>query len=550
MTISDTSTSVPNAVDPSAGGDGDGAPGRAAGTATNGAAAPHNNGEPRPQPAAASPAPSLLDSVFAATDDQARAARSPLDELLAARTFEETLAVWIRHSGLNPEQLSGERIARRLNREVARIDALVSRQLNVILHQPRVQKLEASWRGLRYLVDQVEDEANVKIRVLNVSWQALVRDLDRSIEFDQSQLFRKVYSEEFGNPGGEPFSVLLGDYEIRPRPSPGCPVDDLQSLKLISQVAAAAFCPFIATAHPSLLGLNTFPELQRPMNIGAVFEEPEYLKWRALRDSEDARFVGLVLPRILLRLPWRDDSVRRDGFRFVEDCAGPGLDGYLWGTAGWAFGSVLLRAFAQSGWPADIHGVRRDLEDGGLVTGLPAPSFHTDRRGVALKSSTDAMITDLQEKDLAEVGLMALCPCKESPYSAFYSTPSIQNPKAFDREEATTNARISSRLEYMLCVCRLAHYLKVMGRDKVGSYAEAEDCERFLNDWLVQYVSQDDDAPSEIKARFPLRDARAQVREQPGRPGSYSCTIHLQPHYQLEGMVTAVKLTTELAPAG
>lgn len=435
-----------------------------------------------------------------------------------------------------------------LNRDVARIDELVSRQLDAILHHPRFQKLEASWRGLRYLAEQVEEGSRTRIRLLDVSWRTLVRDLDKSIEFDQSQLFRKIYSEEFGNPGGEPYSVLLGDYEIRLGFTPGNPVDDVEGLRAVSQVAAAAFSPFIAGVHPSMFGLNSFLELQRPMDLTSMFQQPEYAKWRSLRQSEDARFVGLALPRMLIRTPYTEQETVGEGFRYSET-VGRNSGRYLWCNAVYAFGAVLARAFARTGWLADIRGVRQDSDEGGLVTGLPVHAFGTDGR-VATKCSTDVVITDTLEKDISELGFLPLCDCKDTDYSAFYSAPSVQDPKAYDRPGATANARLSSMLQYILCVSRLAHYLKVMGRDKVGSFMEATDCESFLNDWLQRYITQDDDATDEIKARFPLREAHAQVREHPGKPGSYGCVIHLQPHYQLDSMVSAVKLTTELAPAG
>lgn len=495
-----------------------------------------------------SPETGLLDSVLQATGERREKSTGPLDELLAAPTREERLRVWLRHSGHAPETLTPQRLLRLLNRDVARIDAIVARQLNAILHHPRLQRLEASWRGLKYLADQVEQGANIRIRMLNVSWRTLVRDLDKSIEFDQSQLFKKVYSEEFGNPGGEPFSVLLGDYEIRRGFAPGCPIDDVDGLRSVSQVAAAAFAPFVAGVHPSMFGLNDFTELQRPMDLSAVFREPEYAKWNALRDAPDSRFVGMTLPRVLMRLPCAERETLGSGFRF-EEATGGRHERYLWGNAVYAFGAVLARAFARSAWLADIRGVRRDSDEGGLVTDLPVMPFPTDNNRVATKSSTEVIITDTLEKDLSELGFIPLCHCKDTEFSAFYSNCSIQDPQVFDDESSTANAKLSAMLQYMLCVARLAHYLKVMGRDKVGSFMEPADCESYLNDWLQQYVTQDDEATQEVKAQFPLREAYAQVREQPGRPGSYGCVIHLQPHYQLDGMVSAVRLTTELAPA-
>lgn len=508
-----------------------------------------------PSPANTSPpantaAPaSLIDMVVDATEERSAAELGTLDAFLANASFEQSLALWASQLGLSGDQLTVPRLARLINRDIARIDDLLTRQVNAILHQPRFQKLEASWRGLRHLVDQVDDDANVKIRLLNVSWKTLVRDLDRSIEFDQSQLFRKIYSEEFDTSGGEPFSVLLGDYDIRHRPDGTNPMDDIQALGEISQVAAAAFAPFIASANPGMFGLDSFAQFHHSAQTTAAFQQPEYLKWQRLRESEDARFVGLTLPHTLMRTPYTDHPDRTDGFRFQEDVSGAELSGYLWGNSVYAFGGVLIRAFSETGWLADIRGVRRGEEGGGIVADLPVHSFGTDRTGVATKASVETAFTDTCEKELGNLGFIPLCSCKDTVHSAFYSTSSIQKPKQYDEPTATANARLSAMLPYILCVSRVAHCVKVMGRDMVGSYAEASDCETRLNDWIQQYVTEDDDATAEVKARFPLRDAAVHIREQPGKPGSYSCTMHLQPHYQLDGMSTNMKLATELVPA-
>ena len=373
---------------------------------------------------------------------------------------------------------------RLLGCDIARLDALLTRQVEAILHHPRFQQLEASWRGLHYLTEEAEGAENVKIRVLSVSWDEIARDLERAIEFDQSQLFRKVYSEEFGTPGGEPFGMLLGDYEIRPHPSADHPVDDVAALTAVSQVAAAAFAPFVAGVHPSMFGLDEFSELERPLNLSHAFDQLDYLKWNTFRKTEDARFAGLTLPRILLRLPYEDDGSRVDGFRFCENVSGPDRGGYLWGNAAYAVGAVAVRAFADTGWLAGIRGVERDVAKGGLVAGLPVHCFSTDKHGVAMKCSTDVIVTDYQEQELSDLGFIPLCPCADSEYSAFYSSPSVQQPRRYDELAATMNARLSAMLPYMLCASRFAHYLKVEVRDKIGSFSEASECEQYLNQWL------------------------------------------------------------------
>jgi type VI secretion system ImpC/EvpB family protein len=435
----------------------------------------------------------------------------------------------------------------RLQRHIALLDALLTEQVNAILHHPTFQKLEASWRGLHYLVRQVPEGENIKVRVLNVSWKELTRDLERALEFDQSQLFRKVYNEEFGTPGGAPLGALLGDYEVRHGPAAGYPFDDVVTLTSISSVAAAAFAPFVAAAHPRLLDLTSFVELEQPLDLSRTFEQAEYLKWKAFRDTEDARFVGLTMPRVLMRLPYADDGSRRDGFRFQEDVDGVDRTGYLWGTAVYAFGAVLIRAFAQSGWLGSIRGVERGVDGGGLVTGLCVPSFATDRPGVAARFATDVIITDGQEKELGELGFMPLCHCQDTPCAAFYGNPSVQKPKPYDQLAATINARLSAMLQYTLCVSRFAHYLKVIARDKVGSFVGPADCEDYLRRWLLNYTTGNDNADPEARARYPLREARVQVRERPDKPGTYTCVIQLRPHFQLDQMTTAVKLVTELA---
>jgi type VI secretion system protein ImpD len=501
------------------------------------------------QPPAGRSAGGLIETLIAATESGQAVARARLDEFLGEPSPRKALLRWLAWGGPREERLSKDALVRLLGRDIARLDALLTRQVNAVLHHPRFQKLEASWRGLHYLTAQAEGSENVKIRVLNVSWNELSRDLERAIEFDQSQLFRKVYSDEFGVPGGEPFGLLLGDYEIRPRPSAEHPVDDVAALGAISQVAAAAFAPFVAGVHPSMFGLDRFSELERPLHLAKTFDQLEYLKWNAFRQTEDARFVGLTLPRVLMRLPYEDDGTRVDGFRFGEDVTGPDGQAYLWGNAVYALGAVVVRAFAETGWLAGIRGVERDALKGGLVPDLPVHCFSTDRHGVATKCSTDVVLSDFREQELSELGFIPLCHCADTEFSAFYSNQSVQIPKQYDEPAATMNARISAMLQYMLCVSRFAHYLKVAARDKIGSFVEAGECEDFLNRWLQQYVTSDSEAAPEVKAVYPLREASVRVRERSGKPGSYLCVAHLWPHYELDAATTTLRVTTELSPA-
>ena len=472
-----------------------------------------------------------------------------LEEFLATASIARRLQLLFGdHALLRPPYDKG-RILRAIDREIAKLDTLINDQVNAIIHHPRFQALEAGWRGVGYLVEQADDHDLVIIRLLDISWLEVSKDLERAIEFDQSQLFNKIYSEEFGMPGGKPFGVLIGSYEIRHKRGPGYSTDDVDILRGLGQVAAAAFAPFIVGASPQLFGLESFRELAQPIDVTATFSHIDYTRWKSLMELEDSRFIGVTLPRVLMRLPYRDDGGVSYNFRFREDVEGPGHDAYLWGSAAFAFGGVLIRGFKDYGWFADIRGAPRDRLGGGLVTGLPIQSFDTDRAGIAIKYSTEVSITDNLEMELSTLGFFALCKSKNSDYSVYYSNQSIQRPMRYDRGVAAANARISAMLQTVLCVSRFSHYIKVMARDRVGSFTTAEACERVLQDWLINYCSADESASAEIKARYPLLNAKVDVREIPGKPGSYHCTTHLQPHAQLDQVVSSVKLVTELAPS-
>jgi type VI secretion system ImpC/EvpB family protein len=490
---------------------------------------------------------------------QARGSNSSLtllDRFLVEPSSPKALALWLGASDPSGQRPVWPQIAGLLTRDIARIDELLATQLNTILHHSDFQKLEASWRGLRYLVNKLPENDSVKIRVLNISWAEVVQDQSRALEFDQSQLFRMVYEAEFGHPGGEPFGVLIGDYEIRHRPAADHPFDDVETLSKISGVAAASFAPFVSGVHPSFFGLDSFTEMERPLELSKVFDQLEYLKWRSFRQAEDARFVGLTLPRVLLRVPHEPEAPGSRQLHFRENVERADRSRYLWGNSVYAFGAVLIRCFLSSGWLADIRGVRHGLDErgtkfcldsGGLVTGLPVHTFGTDRAGMALKCSTDVIVTDAREKELEELGFIPLCHCQESEFSAFYTNGSVQKPKKYDDPKATANARLSAMLQYMFCVSRFAHYLKVISRDRIGSMNSPDDCQIYLSKWLRNYTTASDTAGPEVKAKFPLREAKVAVKEHPGKPGSYSCVIHLRPHFQLDQMYTTMKLTTELA---
>lgn len=437
-----------------------------------------------------------------------------------------------------------------LGQQIAFIDDLINEQLNLILHHTKLQSLESGWRGIWYLIEAASRYTNVKVKVLNVSWREITKDIDRASDFDQSQLFHLVYNLEFGIAGGEPYGVLLGDYEVSHKPFEGHRYDDISTLRGLSQIAAASFAPFICSAAPQLFGLDDYTTLGMPINFENIFRQEEYISWKSLRTLDDARFIGLCIPGILMREPYNVRIGSYGGMLFKEECEGPDHSKYLWGNACYAFGTLLIREFGEVGWFAHIRGVPRDYYGGGLVTGFPAISHKTDSLDTAHKISTQVVITDFNERQLSEFGFLPLCQCYDTPFTAFQSCASLQKPKIFQGKAETANARISAMLQQVLCASRFAHYIKVMIRDKVGSFTSDTDCERMLQEWFNQYATSRDDLQWEMLARYPLRSARVQVRELPGKPGTYSSIIHLKPHYIVDHLVSELKLTTELSLSG
>jgi type VI secretion system protein ImpC len=423
-----------------------------------------------------------------------------------------------------------------INARVAQIDHLISLQLNEVLHHPQLQKLESSWRGLKYLVSQSETSAMLKIRVMNVTKKELLRDLQRAPEFDQSALFKKIYEEEFGVFGGEPFGAMIGDYEFGKHP------EDLELLEKIAQVAAAAHAPFLAAGSSQLLNMDSFTQLDQPRDIGRIFDTTEFAKWKGFRQSDDSRYVGLCVPHVLMRLPYGRDTVPVDEFNYEEGVDGTDHTKYLWGNAAYAMGARMTNAFALYGWCAAIRGV----EGGGLVEGLPAHTFRTDEGDVALKCPTEIAITDRREKELADQGLVPLVHCKGTDKAAFFSVQSVNKPKLYDSDAANANARLSAQLPYIMATCRFAHYLKAMMRDKIGSFTSRDEIQMFLNRWIAQYVTSDDTATQATKAKYPLREARIDVEEVKGKPGVYRAVAFLRPHFQLDELTVSLRLVASL----
>jgi type VI secretion system protein ImpD len=494
-------------------------------------------------------AQALRDVVVDLAFRPAGSTRALLDDFLSEPDWGIGLRLWFGDHWVLQTPADRHRVLQALDRDIAWLDALMTEQLNEILHHQRMQKLEASWRGLEYLAGQAESSEEIKLRVLNVAWAEVCKDLERAIEFDQSQLFTKVYSEEFGMPGGEPFGVLIGDYEVQHRRTRDHPTDDLAALQGVSAVAAAAFSPFIVGCSPSFLGLDSFRDLGLPIDLKQIFRQPEYARWRSFQDTEDARFVGITLPHVVMRLPYRDVASRVDGFRFREEVEDPRRSGYLFGNAVYAFAALLMRAFTQSAWFAEIRGTPQDLVAGGIVDSLPVEWFTTDKPSLATRYSTDVSVSEFQERDLSEMGLMPLSKVKNTSYSAFYSNQSAQVPKTYTTLVASVNARLSAMIQYVMCVSRFAHFIKIIGRDRVGAFSTPEECELYLQKWLRQYCMANESPSIELRARYPLREGKIKVHELPGKPGSFACTVHLQPHFQFDDVVSAFKLVTELAPS-
>jgi type VI secretion system protein ImpD len=443
-----------------------------------------------------------------------------------------------------------------IDRDMARLDALIAAQVDAILHHPRFQRLEASWRGVAYLASHVDpDDGEVELRVIHWPWQDLCRDLERALEFDQSQLFTKVYTEELDMPGGKPFGVLIGDYTVCHRldPRKEDDFDDVTTLSKSAEIAAAAFCPLIVGCRPSMFGLESFAELALPSDPASAFNplgDLDNSRWEQFRTKDEARFIGVVLPRILMRLPYGSNGAATGRLHFREQVEGTGSERYLWGNAVYAFAAVLIRAFQTSGWFADIRGVRRDDLGGGLVTDLPLPAFQTDPDGIALKYSTDVGLTERRAADLVELGFIPLVKNKDTGYSWFLSCPSIQRPGQYEsrHRDANVNARMSSMLHYVFCASRFGHYIKQIVRNRrVGSQATANEIRKYLSDkFLFNYRESNENASTVRKAEAPLRDYEVEIHQIPGRPGTYSCTVYLQPHYQFDYVEARIRLDTEL----
>jgi type VI secretion system protein ImpC len=475
-------------------------------------------------------APSLLDQVVAATrpQDQKEADR--------AKTYFRQFLDKV----VQPGQVVSKDVETNIKYWIGAIDKKLSAQLNEVMHHPDFQKLEATWRGLHYLVNQSETGESLKVRVLNVKKQDLFKDLERAVEFDQSSLFKKVYEDEYGVLGGTPYGMLVGDYEF------GRSAEDVSLLKMISNVAATAHAPFVSNANPRLFGFDRFTELANPRDLAKIFESVEYAPWKSFRESEDSRYVALTLPHVLGRLPYGPEFKRVSEFNFEEFVDGKEHDKYLWTGAAWAYAARITDSFAKYGWMARTRGV----EGGGKVEGLPVHTFPTDDGDVAMKCPTEIAITDRREFELSNLGFLPMLHNKGRDFAVFMGAQSCQKPKTYFDSAANANAELSAKFNLLLCTSRFAHYLKVMARDKIGSFMEVTDCGNWLNSWISNYCVDPNGAGDETKARKPLAEATVEVREVKGKPGYYEAVAYLRPHYQLEALSTSMRLVAEVPKKG
>ena len=471
---------------------------------------------------------SLLQKEFKPKSDQAKEAVEKAVQTLAAQALAETALV-------------SDDAIKSIEAIIAQLDQKLTEQLNLIMHHEDLQKLEGTWRGLHYLVNNTETDETLKIRVLNVPKKELGKTLKKfkGTLWDQSPIFKKLYEEEFGTPGGEPYGCLIGDYAFDHS------APDVEILSGMAQIASAAHAPFIAGSDPSLLNMESWQELSNPRDLNKIFSTPEYAPWRSLRDSDDSKYIGLAMPRFLSRVPYGAETEPVEEFSFEEDTEGADHSKYCWSNAAYAMGANITRAFKTYGWCSRIRG----HESGGMVEGLPVHTFPTDDGGVDMKCPTEIAITDRREKELADSGLMPLSHWKNTDYSVFVGAQSLNKPAEYSDPDATANAKLSARLPYLFSTCRFAHYLKCIVRDKVGSFAGRDDMQTFLNNWITQYVTSDPSASEETKARYPLGEAEVVVEDVEGDPGYYAAKFHLRPHYQLEGLSVSLRLVSKL-PSG
>jgi len=443
---------------------------------------------------------------------------------------------------LSKSDIVSDDVTQTINAYVAELDRKISEQLNLVMHHEDFQKLESAWRGLHHLVSNTETDQQLKIRVMNISKKELGKTLKRykGTAWDQSPIFKKMYEEEYGQLGGEPYGCLVGDYYFDHSPP------DVELLGGIAQVAAASHAPFIAAANSGLMGMDNWNELSNPRDLAKIFSTPDYAAWRSLRESDDAKYLALTMPRTLARLPYGAETNPVEEFNFEEDTAGADSSKYTWQNAAYAMAVNINRSFKEYGWCSRIRGI----ESGGAVEGLPTHTFPSDDGGVDMKCPTEIAITDRRSAELDKMGLMPLVHRKNSDMAAFISAQSLAKPEEYDDPDATANAALSCRLPYLFAASRFAHYLKCIVRDKIGSFSSREQMQSWLTNWVMNYVDGDPaNSSEETKARKPLSAAEVVVEEVEGAPGYYTSKFYLKPHYQLEGLTVSLRLVSRLPSA-
>ncbi len=456
-----------------------------------------------------------------------------------AKSAVEQAVLTLAQQALAGSKLIGSDVLVSIEAMIAELDNKLSQQVNEILHHPDLQQLESAWRGLHYLVNNTETDEMLKIRVFNIPKAELARTVKRykGTAWDQSPIFKKAYTEEYDQFGGHPFGCLVGDYYFDHTPA------DVELLGEMSKIAAAAHAPFIAAAAPSAMQMSSWQELANPRDLTKIFTTPEYAAWRSLRESEDSRYVGLAMPRFLSRLPYGAKTNPVDAFNFEEETGGGDHSKYTWANSAYAMAVNINRSYKLYGWGTSIRGV----ESGGAVEGLPAHTFPTDDGGIDMKCPTEIAISDRREAELAKNGFMPLVHRKNSDFAAFIGAQSLQKPAEYDDPDATANANLSARLPYLFACARFAHYLKCIVRDKIGSFKERSSMEKYLNNWIMNYVDGDPANSSDtVKAQKPLAAAEVFVEEVAGNPGYYNSKFFLRPHYQLEGLTVSLRLVSTL----
>jgi type VI secretion system protein ImpC len=425
---------------------------------------------------------------------------------------------------------------------IAALDRKLTEQINLILHTPEFQAVEGAWRGLHHLVNNTETDEMLKIRVLNISKNDLAKTVKKfkGTAWDQSPIFKKMYEEEFGQFGGEPYGAIVADYYFDNS------APDVELLTGMAKVAAAAHAPFISAAAPSVMLMESWQELANPRDLTKIFQTPEHAAWRSFRESEDSRYVGLAMPRFLARQPYGAKTDPVEAFDFEEDTSAAGSKNYTWANAAYAMAVNINRSFKEYGWCSRIRGI----ESGGAVEGLPVHSFPTDDGGVDMQCPTEIAISDRREAELAANGFMPLVHKKNTDFAAFIGAQSLHKPAEYDDPDATANANLAARLPYLFATSRFAHYLKCIVRDKIGSFKERDEMQRWLSDWITKYVDGDPVNSSEAtKARKPLAAAEVVLEEVEGNPGYYTSKFYLRPHYQLEGLTVSLRLVSKLPSA-